>query len=149
MSEIQEGSTNVLLSIKPEFAEKILDNEKRYEFRKTKFSEIDAIGKVLMYASAPVQEIVGMFTIGEVIERTPETLWGRFGEESGIANKDRFMSYFDGNETGYAIEVEKAQRLSSPVDPRQHLTEFRPPVSFQYIRGELASLLNPNFLQTA
>jgi len=131
---------NVLLSIKPEFGDKILDGEKHYEFRKTGFRNPDVVDVIIMYASAPVQKVIGYFTIGEVIESCPETLWERFGAESGL-RKERFMNYFGGCSNGYAIEIDESHRLSTPIDPRKHSDEFSPPVSFQYVNGQFDFLL--------
>lgn len=48
----------VLMSIKPEFADKIFDGSKRYEFRRMIFKQ-PAVKKVVVYASAPVQMVIG------------------------------------------------------------------------------------------
>jgi type I restriction enzyme S subunit len=132
---------NVLLSIKPEFAEKILDQEKRYEFRKTRFRDPSRIETIYLYASSPVQEIVGSFSLGEVIEGTPEQLWRDFGSVSGIDDRSRFMNYFGDTETGYAIEVGSTSRFTRSIDPHKYMNDFRPPVSFQYLRDEHDFLL--------
>lgn len=142
MSGTPEESMNVLLSIKPEFAEKILDGDKRYEFRRVGFRDNELIDKVIIYASSPVQRITGVFTVADVIEASPERLWSHFGDESGIEDKDRFIKYFTGKETGYAIEIQDAHRFSTPINPKTHIEEFRPPVSFKYVQDELESLLN-------
>src|SRR6056297_2366742 len=122
---------NALLSIKPEFADKILSGEKRYEFRKTRFSSPSEVDSVYLYASSPAQQLVGSFTFNEIIEGHPTELWREFGEESGIENQSRFMDYFSGRSTGYAIEIDEVTALESPIDPRQEVANFRPPVSFQ------------------
>jgi len=132
---------DVLLSIKPEFAEKILGHEKRYEFRKTSFRDPSIIETIYMYASSPVQEIVGSFSLSSVSEGTPAELWREFGSDSGIDQRSRFMDYFANTDTGYAFEVTDVQRFTEPVDPKQHIKDFRPPVSFQYLRGEYDSLI--------
>jgi predicted transcriptional regulator len=138
---------NVLLSIKPEFSEKILSGEKRYEFRRTKFSEPSNVETIYLYATSPVQQIVGSFTAGEVEEGSPETLWSKYGDHSGIKDQSRFMEYFSGSETGYAIEIEETTCLSPPVDPRSFIENFRPPVSFQYVNGEYDNLKSQNPIQ--
>jgi type I restriction enzyme S subunit len=139
----RDQSTNVLLSIKPEFAEKILSREKRYEFRKTRFRDPSKVDTVIMYSSSPDQEIVGTFTFERVIQDDPENLWDNFGDVSGIDNRSRFLDYFSNTETGYAIEIQEVFRLPSPVDPRRHFDDFRPPVSFQYVNGDYNHLLHP------
>lgn len=132
---------DVLLSIKPEFAEKILGEEKLYEFRKTRFSDPSIVDTIFMYASSPVQEIVGSFSMNGIAEGSPSELWLDYGPDSGIENRDRFMDYFDDAKTGYAIEVSDVHRFSSPINPQEQVDDFRPPVSFQYIRDEHEALL--------
>ena len=134
---------NALLSIKPEFAEKILTREKRYEFRKTRFRDPSKVDTVIMYSSSPDQEIVGTFTFENVIQDDPEDLWDDFGDVSGIEDRSRFLNYFSNSETGYAIEIKDVCRLPSPVDPRSHFEDFRPPVSFQYVNGDYNHLIHP------
>lgn len=135
---------DALLSIKPEFAEKILAGEKQYEFRRTTFRDADSIEFVYMYASAPKKRIVGGFTMGRIVEATPEELWELFGDQSGIDDRGRFMAYFEGVETGYAITIEYTYRLQEPVDPEETFDHFVPPVSFYYLDGESHSLLRRN-----
>ena len=52
----------VMISIKPEFADKIFTGIKKYEFRKVLFKNND-IDTVIVYASSPVQKVIGEFKI--------------------------------------------------------------------------------------
>ena len=58
----------VVLSIKPEFANKIFDGTKKYEFRKAIFKN-DKIKTIIVYASSPVQQVIGEFEIEKIIKR--------------------------------------------------------------------------------
>jgi type I restriction enzyme S subunit len=127
---------NVLLSIKPEFAEKILSGGKQYEFRKTLFSEPEEVDTIFLYASSPVQRVVGAFTIADVISDDPANLWQKYGHSSGIADRSRFMSYFDGSEEGYAIEVGHVHEFDKPINPSKVVDDFSPPVSFYYMQED-------------
>lgn len=127
---------NVLLSIKPEFAQKILALDKQYEFRKTAFRDSNLVEKIYMYASSPVKKIVGHFSIDGVIEQHPEQLWTQFGQESGVENRDAFLDYFEGKEMGYALEIDTVQEFADPIDPRDYVRDFHPPMSFQYLNGD-------------
>lgn len=130
---------NALLSIKPEFGEKILEGEKQYEFRKTRFRDPSAVDKVILYASSPVQRIIGYFSFADIIKDSPEALWRRFKEHSGIDERGRFMEYFSGKQTGYAIEIEDVTPLREPLDPRDYVEEFHAPMSYSYVYGEFES----------
>ncbi|EMA67592.1 hypothetical protein C461_07694 [Halorubrum aidingense JCM 13560] len=126
-----------MLSIKPEFARKILDGEKAYEFRRTSFRDSDAVDTVFLYASSPDQRIVGAFTMETVIESDPASLWQEFGDESGIETRERFMEYFDGADIGYAYKIDQSHRFQDSIDPWERNPDFVPPTSFHYLKGDL------------
>lgn len=58
---------NLILSLKPQFAQKILDGSKLYEYRK-KIPMRNDIDRVYIYASKPIQAIVGYFNDLSVIK---------------------------------------------------------------------------------
>ena len=66
MDAIFEIKRDVLMSIRPQYASKILDGRKTVELRR-KFPEVGAIGAtVLIYSSSPVKAIVGTARIKKV-----------------------------------------------------------------------------------
>ncbi|MEM0139315.1 MAG: hypothetical protein QXZ44_01680 [Ferroplasma sp.] len=123
----------VLLSIKPEYVEKILNNEKKYEFRRKIFKK--TIKYAYIYSTRPVKKVTGSFKIEGIIEDAPEILWEKYGEYSGIT-KIEFFKYFSNCKTGYAIKISNAKKLKGRKLPR------RPPQSYYYI--ESAKLLYKN-----
>ena len=106
----------VLLSIKPEFVEKIFAGTKKYEFRKALFKRTD-VTKVIIYASSPVKRVVGEFTIESILSDDVNTIWEQTKKESGIT-KDFYNSYFGKKRRANAIKIghltkyEKARFLS-------------------------------------
>jgi predicted transcriptional regulator len=122
---------DVLLSVRPHFAERIFDGTKKYEYRKTIFSRAD-VQKVVVYASSPVKKIVGEFHIAEIIWDKPELLWLKTCGFAGI-NRDFFLRYFTGKDKGYAINIKHSKRYEAPVNPWDVLPGFTPPQSFMYI----------------
>ena len=142
---------NALLSIKPEFGKKILAGEKQYEFRRTTFSDAGSIDFIYLYASSPVMKIIGGFTYHRIIEASPDELWELFGDQSGIEERERFMDYYEGAETGYAIEIDSIHCLEEPIAPTELFEEFVPPVSFYYPGPEMDATLReffPNSVET-
>lgn len=101
----------VLLSIKPEFAEKIFDGSKRYEFRKSIFKN-SSVDIIVVYASAPVQQVIGEFDVEDILVENPSELWHKTKEHSGIT-KDFFDQYFKVKDKGYAIKISKTRRYKS------------------------------------
>lgn len=120
----------VLLSIKPEFADKILNGTKKYEFRKTLFKRKD-IEQIIIYASSPVQAVIGEFTIAKILTGNVEDIWAetRFG--AGIT-KEYYQEYFSNKNTANAIEVGRYKRYAIP----KKLSDFNltyAPQSFAYV----------------
>jgi len=121
----------ILLSIKPEYAEKILDGEKQFEFRKTIFKN-KSVKTVVIYATKPVGKVVGEFDIEEVISEEPHTLWLLTSEFSGIT-KSFFNEYFKGKSTAHAIKVRTARRYKIPLNLEDILNTKFAPQSFCYL----------------
>jgi len=118
------------LSIKPEYAERIFDGSKRFEFRRSIFTR-DDIEEVVVYASAPISMVVGQFTIGSIIAESPSKLWRRTKPYTGISRK-LFLQYFKGKAIGYAIEVKSYERYDEPLSLSDTFG-IAPPQSFAYV----------------
>lgn len=122
----------ILLSIKPEYAQRIFKGEKKFEYRKRLFKRTD-VKVVIVYVTKPVGKVVGEFEIGEIIEDNPMIIWEHTKKYSGI-NKDDYIDYFGGNEKGFAISIKNTTIYKTPLD----LNELNPkikvaPQSFMYI----------------
>lgn len=120
----------VLLSIKPEFAEKIFSGEKQYEFRKVLFKR-KGIKTVVLYVSHPVQKVVGEFDVEAVYSEEVESLWKRTGGEAGIS-LDYYRNYFNGRTIGHAIKITAARKYPQPLCIRKDFNAV-PPQSFFYL----------------
>ena len=124
----------VLLSIKPEYVQQIFAGTKRFEYRRMIFKEKE-VKTVVVYASSPVRKVVGEFTIGMIISKTPESLWLATKDFAGI-DEMRFYNYFAGKEIGYAIEILNPLRYSAAKDLMSNYG-CHPPQSFVYIYGTM------------
>lgn len=120
----------VLLSIKPEYAEKILVGEKKYEFRRTVFKN-PMIKTVVIYASSPVKKVIGEFEIDYILSLDIGELWHKTMRYSGI-DKEFYDSYFYGKEIGHAIRVKKAIRYYKYLELGDYDVKYAPQ-SFIYI----------------
>jgi len=120
-----------LFSIKPEYAEKILNGTKRFEYRKTAPRNPD-IRTVVIYATMPVEKVVGEFEVGEVLEQHPDALWNQTKSESGITRKF-FDKYFEGRDKAVAITVRKPKRYPKALRLEDVSGSETPPQSFQYL----------------
>jgi predicted transcriptional regulator len=120
----------VLLSIKPEYAEKILSGEKKYEFRRTLFKNA-SISKVIIYASSPIQKIIGEFDIDKLLSLDIDELWTKTEKHSGI-EKDYYYEYFEGKDIAHAIKVKSTKRYRKAKELSSY-NIVRPPQSFMYL----------------
>jgi len=121
----------VLLSIKPEFVEKIFNGTKRVEFRRNIFRS-DKISSIVVYASSPVQKIIGEFEIDEIMTGSPEHLWCETSKDAGIS-KLYFDQYFADKCTGYAIRIKSVKKYRHPLCLKLDFNISHPPQSFQYL----------------
>lgn len=127
-----DTSTNVLLSIKPKYAQAIIAGIKKVEFRKKIFKR--PVDKVYIYSSSPAKKIIGYFTFSEIIEDTPAELWSKF-QNVGFIDKADFFNYFKDSEKGFAIIVDDVKKLKKGIDPIEFFENFCAPQSYIYIKG--------------
>lgn len=125
----------VILSIKPQFANKIFDGTKKFEFRRSIFKNPD-VKKVIVYASAPISKVIGEFDIEEVIFQEIDRLWDNTKEFSGIS-ESYYLNYFEGKNEGYALKVVKAKRYKKELCIKENYG-VNPPQSFAYVRSTKA-----------
>lgn len=119
-----------LLSIHPRHAEAILRGEKLVELRRKAVA--GDVAQVLIYATAPVQAIVGWFDVEGVEVDSKTGIWDAHGAVAGVTRQE-FRDYFDGAERAFAILVGHTQRLDPALSLDQIPGVRRPPQSFQYL----------------
>lgn len=120
----------VLLSIKPEFAHKIFEGSKKFEFRKQVFKDT-SVKKVIVYSSSPEQKVIGEFEIEAILSDTPDNIWIQTKLYSGIS-QEFYDEYFKGRDNAYAIKVastKKYRKEKSLADFNIHSA----PQSFAYV----------------
>lgn len=94
----------ILLPIRPEYANKIIEQTKLFEYRKNICKR--KIDKIIIYSTSPVKRIVAEVEVKSVLSNTPSNLWNETKQYSGIS-KSKFMKYFENKETAYAYELGK------------------------------------------
>jgi predicted transcriptional regulator len=120
----------VLLSIKPEYVERIFSGAKKYEFRRVIFKNPE-ITTIIIYATSPIQKVVGEITIERIICDQVNSLWKLTCEDAGIS-EEGFFRYFGDRSFGYAIKIEKTKKYRQPLSLQDHFG-IVPPQSFAYI----------------
>ena len=98
------SDNQLLMSVKPEFAERIMWRKKTVEVRR-KFSTRWINHRINIYASAPVMSLMGEARIAGVVLNKPEAIWDRFQNQIGCS-REEFDAYAAGTDELYAIELD-------------------------------------------
>lgn len=139
--------TEILLSVRPRYAAKILSGNKTIELRRVR-PKVGPGDGVIMYVSAPRCEIQALLHVEEIIECSPTELWRRERRSAAIT-EDEFREYFRGARSAIGIRVHVDKNLREPIslaDIRTAVPGFTPPQSYRYVDGaasELRALLAP------
>jgi len=119
----------ILLSIKPEYVEKIFDGTKQYEYRKTKCKE--KVEKIIIYSTAPVMQVVGEAEAEEIIEGTPDQVWEKTKDYSGTTY-EFFSEYYKGKNKAIAYKLKNVKKYEEAKSLKSLGIEFAPQ-SFVYL----------------
>ena len=92
----------ILLSIKPEYANKIFDGQKRYEYRKRIPKK--EVSKIIVYSAAPEQAVIGEIEVIKTLKMKPTPLWNSTKANAGIS-RSKYRKYFSGCTTAYAFVI--------------------------------------------
>ena len=137
-----KAQRDVVLSIKPQYSQKILDGFKTVELRR-RFPVSAPKGTVAyIYSTSPVRAMVGMAEIRGVLKLPIDQIWQRFEDVAHIEKTD-FDRYFEGVEHGFALVFSEVRAFSKPL-PLAELREkfgFEPPQSFLYAKHNLRKAL--------
>lgn len=132
-----------VLSIKPEYATKIVDGVKKVELRR-RFPYGTVTGaRVYVYATAPIQAVIGYATIRKVEKSAVEQIWLVYQKVAFIDRKD-FEDYYQDIDSGYVLILENPVRLKRPIglDVLKSELSFTPPQSFTYADDALRRLID-------
>lgn len=122
--------STILLPIKPEYAYKILSGEKKYEYRK-RIAAHD-VTRIVIYASSPVSKIIGEVSVSGNLKDTPQKLWDRTKEYSGISI-EKYNKYFYDKEVAYAYCLKRATKYRNSKTLEEFGLNYVPQ-SFAYLK---------------
>lgn len=139
----------VLLSVRPRFAEALLNGSKTVEVRRRHVRIADGV-LCLVYASSPTCALVGAIRVETTYTASPDVLWMRHGDGMGLARTE-YDSYLDGAARPCAIVVAAGATFAHPVrlpELRRRHKAFVTPQSYRFLRDrELPLLLNGELRQ--
>lgn len=136
------SSSAILLSIRPQYANKIFQGIKTVELRRVRPKHIQKGVLVLMYVSSPMQSLAGAFKVDQIVEEPLSELWKRVHDKAGVT-REEFDAYYDGVASGVGIFFTEVWPFPEPIklqDLQKQITGFQPPQGFRYAtKNELTS----------
>lgn len=144
--ELFRPQRDVVLSIKPQYSEKIIEGKKTVELRRRFPISAPRGTLAYIYSTSPVRAMVGRAEIVDVVKMSIADIWKEFAEVAFIKKAD-FDSYFSDLEVGFALKFANAQALPRPLDLSE-LRErfgFEPPQSYLYAKPVLRKALQDEY----
>jgi predicted transcriptional regulator len=123
-------SEDILISVRPEYFEKILRGEKTIELRRRPV-RVSAGTTVWIYETAPKGRLGARAQIAAIFESTPTEVWRRFGHCVGVT-KEEFFAYFKGTVYACALLLKRVIALENPL-------------RLLHLRKRLGSFVAPQF----
>lgn len=123
----------ILMSIKPQFIDKIRRGEKKFEFRRV-LPRCQEMGTIIVYASKPVGKVVGEMIVGDSLTYPANEMWEWTKDKSGLT-REEFFSYFHDKQNAHAIEIKSYQDYEQPIPLDVLLPDKTPPQSYCYLNG--------------
>jgi predicted transcriptional regulator len=136
----------LFLSVKPRFANAILDGSKTLELRRV-CPQISKGSSVILYSSSPQMAIAGTCRI-HGFEYGPRALfWECAKDRAGVteAEYDRYFACFSSAEHRIGIALVDVQRLASPIplsEMRRRWPWLRPPQSYRFVDASFVAELS-------
>lgn len=126
----------VLMSIEPEWVQKIFNRRKKYEYRKVAPATSPPF-PVVVYSTSPQKEIVGEIEVVDSLSEPPNALIDQTIADTPH-HRDEIRQYFGDRDVGHALGIGTIVEYDQPVS----LSEMRekhnlnPPQNFSYITKE-------------
>jgi predicted transcriptional regulator len=131
------SGTAILLSIRPQYADRIFEGTKTVELRRVRPRYVRKGTLALIYVSSPIKALVGAFKVGRVIEEPLQDLWQIVHDKAGIT-REEFEVYYDGVSRGVGIFISEVWHLPEPIELQD--LGLHPPQGFRYATtSELAT----------
>jgi predicted transcriptional regulator len=123
----------LFLSVRPKYAERILEGRKSVELRRTR-PLVPEGAVLLIYVSSPVKALGAISSVQRVTSAQPDQLWQYVKDKAGLTRSE-FDDYFAGAEEGFAIHLGTILPVSPPMglaDLRQFWPGLSPPQTYRY-----------------
>ncbi len=133
-NDIQNG---IIISIKPEYAQKIISGEKQVEIRRSFNAKLKGC-KAAIYSSKPKQELNGFVTLDKIEKDKPENIWRKYKDKIACTEQD-YLAYTKDTEQIFSIHLKNFEKYigSIPLSQLSYLLDdnLRPPQSYYLLKN--------------
>jgi len=124
----------ILISIKPQYAKKIFEGSKVYEFRKVGFAR--GVQRMVVYVTSPIGKVWGEVEVLQVLKDKPQSIWKQTTNPKGARGIDKkaYDEYYQGGKKAVVLRLGQAVRY----DQEKLLQDFGvkvAPQSFVYLES--------------
>lgn len=121
--------STILLPIKPQYVQKILNKTKIYEYRKKPCKR--KIDKIIIYSTVPIKKVVAEVEVIEVILDTPIAVWNKT-KDFGNLSKESFFDYYNNCNIAVVYKLGKVKIYKEPLELKDLGINYYPQ-SFVYL----------------
>lgn len=123
----------MLLPIKPKYASLILAGTKKVELRRSWPAQ--RVGVLVLYASSPVQKLVGLAYVEKVVECDLAALWEIAVANGAGVTYEEVKVYLREKRQAFGVMINRVDAAHIAVDPWEVLENFSPPQSPSFIQA--------------
>lgn len=138
MTEFNVDRQALLLSVKPKYANLIVDRKKTIELRR-RVPRIHKGAEVFIYSTSPEKALIGGATISEVRTIRPDWELARYLQIETRVTESKFREYFKGATRAVLVELRRAFKTANPIPLnvlRDNWPNWNPPQSYGYLSLE-------------
>jgi predicted transcriptional regulator len=120
--------STIMLSIRPQYMDKILDGSKKYEVRTDRYP---IVSEIIFYVTAPVGQVVAKAKVKGWMHGRVDAVFYSTEDQAGMT-REAYMNYFKEKMWALAYELGKVVRFPVPMT----LADFglsSPPQCFVWI----------------
>lgn len=119
-----------LLSIKPNYFEKLSNQRKFFEYRKVIFNS--NVEYIIFYLTSPIKLVKAYTKKFTILTDTVDEIWNKTQNQSGI-DKQEYFQYFQNSRKAYAIQIHELIYFQEPLTLNQLCGKSSAPQNFYYL----------------
>lgn len=122
----------MLLPIKPKYASLILAGSKKIELRRSWPTQ--RVGVLVLYASSPIQKLVGLAYVENVVECDLPALWKLAVENGAGVTYEELKLYLREKRQAFGVMINRVEVAANALNPWEVFENFSPPQSPSFIQ---------------